>query len=257
MREAPARPILLLLLLVLQPPTAGAQTPGAPPLEPRLPRGFATIAIGAQATRADFVQAVDLHLYGEPSGFEAAHDLPPGVSFTVDGGARVWRSLGIAVAVSRWTRTGEARLSADIPHPHFFDRRRPLDASQPGLGRQETAVHAGLLWMHRPTPRLMLDLAAGPTLVAFRQHLVTRLALTERYPYDEVGLSRAVTIERQGLALGAHAAGDLFYRLTRTWAVGGGARFSRAIAQAEPDSDDSVPLDTGGLQLTGGIRWVF
>jgi hypothetical protein len=224
---------------------------------PREPRGFIGAAVGAQATGSDFATSTDFSLYGEPTLFDASYDLPPAFSFEIAGGARVWRNLGVAVAVSRHEQSGDAAISASLPHPFFFNRPRALDATRPDLSRSEPAVHVGVLWLKPLTRRLLLSLSGGPSFISYKQDIVTSLVLTETYPYDAVELSSGITAQRDSVAIGAHASGDVYYRLTRRVAVGVGARFSRATDDVESAPGQSVSIETGGLQIGGGVRWLF
>ncbi len=86
---------------------------------------------------------------------------------------------------------------------------------------------------------------------------MSALGLEEVYPYDSVQLSRALTAQRDGTAIGGFGSGELYYKLTRQLAVGGGARFSRATDDVETGTDQSVSIKTGGLQVGGGVRFLF
>jgi hypothetical protein len=224
---------------------------------PSEPRGFIGAFVGAQAIGSDFDASTDFSLYREATHFDASYDLPPAFSFEVAGGARVWRSLGVAVAVSRHEQSGDAALAASLPHPFFFDRQRLLDETIPDLSRSETAIHVGVLWFKPLTRRVMLTLSAGPSFISYEQDIITNLVLTETYPYDSVPLARAITAQRDGVAIGGYASGDAYFRLTRHVAVGGGARFSRATDDVESLPGQSVSIETGGLQVGGGVRWLF
>ncbi len=231
-------------------PTRGQR----PPSEPR---GFIGASAGAQAIGSDFDASTDFQLYRQDTHFDASYDLPPAFSFEVAGGARVWRSLGVAVAVSRHEQSGDAALDASLPHPFFFDRARLLDLTIPDLSRSETAIHVGVLWFKPLTRRVLLSLSAGPSFISYTQDIITNLVLTETYPYDSVPVSRGITAQRDGAAIGGYASGDAYLRLTRRVAVGGGARFSRATDDVESLPGQSVSIETGGLQVGGGVRWLF
>jgi hypothetical protein len=206
--------LIAIVAVVAQVEAQRAQPPRGrrPPSEPR---GFVGAAVGAQATGSDFDARTNFPLYGETPHFDTSYDLPPAFSFDVAGGVRVWRDLGVAVAVSRHERSGDAAISASVPHPFFFNRPRALDATHPDLSRSETAIHVGALWFKPLTRRLLLTLSGGPSFISYTQDIVTSLALLEAYPYDSVELLRGVTARRDGVAIGAYASGDVYYRLTR------------------------------------------
>jgi hypothetical protein len=220
-------------------------------------RGFIGASVGALATSNDFETTVDFRLYGEPTSFDTSYDLPPALGFDVSGGVKLWRHLGVAAAVSRHEQRGDATVSAQLPHPFFFGRLRPLDGTAPGLSRSETAVHVGALWMKPLSRKLLLTLSGGPSFISYRQEVVTVLGLNEAYPYDSVQLSRTSMSERDGTAIGGFGAGEVYYKVTRQFAVGGGARFSRAADDVETGTDQFVSITTGGLQVGGGVRFLF
>ena len=51
--------------------------------------------------------------------------------------------------------------------------------------------------------------------------------------------------------------GEVYYTITRQFAVGGGARFSRAADDVETGTDQFVSIKTGGLQVGVGVRFLF
>jgi hypothetical protein len=250
-------PLALVALVTL---ATHAEAQRAPPAQSRRPvgeRGFIGVSVGGLVTSSSFDTTVDFSLYREPTSFDTSYDLPAALAFDVSGGVKVWRQLGVAVAVSRHEQSGDATISAQLPHPFFFDRLRPLDGSAPNLSRSETTVHVGALWMKPLSRTLQLTLSGGPSFVSYKQDVVSALGLEEAYPYDAVQLSRAITAQRDGTAIGGFGSGELYYKLTRQLAVGGGARFSRATDDVETGTDQSVSIKTGGLQVGGGVRFLF
>ena len=128
-----------------------------------------------------------------------------------------------------------AQTALTNPGVRFLDRLRPLDATATSVSRSETTVDVGALWMKPLSRKLLLTF----------------------YPYDSVGLSRAITVERDGTAIGGFGSGEVYYTITRQFAVGGGARFSRAADDVETGTDQFVSIKTGGLQVGGGVRFLF
>jgi hypothetical protein len=230
-------------------PTPSPHTPGE--------RGFIGASVSGLATSSDFDTTVDFTLYREPTSFQTSSEVPPALAFDVSGGVNLWRHLGIAIAVSRHERSGDTAISARLPHPYFLDRLRPLDATATSMSRSETTVDLGALWMKPLSRKLLLTLSGGPSFVSYAQDVVTALVLDELYPYDSVGLSRAITVERDGTAIGGFGSGEVYYTITRQFAVGGGARFSRAADDVETGTDQFVSIKTGGLQVGGGVRFLF
>jgi hypothetical protein len=57
--------------------------------------------------------------------------------------------------------------------------------------------------------------------------------------------------------IGGFGSGEVYYTITRQFAVVGGARFSRAADDLETGTDQFVSIKTGGLQVGGGVRFLF
>jgi hypothetical protein len=254
------RRVSLLTLVILMTAVTGAEAQRRQPPRSRRPageRGFIGASVGGLVTSSSFDTTVDFDLYREPTSFDTSYDLPAGLAFDVSGGVKVWRQLGVAVAVSRHEQSGDAAIAAQLPHPFFFDRLRPLDGAAANLSRSETAVHVGALWMKLLSKKLLLTLSGGPSVVWYKQDVVTSIGFTETYPFDSAQFSRANVAQRDGTAIGGFGSGEVYYKLTQQLAVGGGARFSRAADDVETAPDQFVSIKTGGLQVGGGVRFLF
>lgn len=226
------------------------------PPAPNVPRGFVGGALGGQVTRSDFTAGATFSLYGDQGRFDAASKLPAGLSVEGSGGVRLWRTFGVDLAVSRYSGTETTVITGSIPHP-YFPLLRALNATWPGLQRTETGAHPGVYWMKRLSRRAVLTIAGGPSLVWFRQDLVTGLNLIETYPYDDAQLGSPAVKRQSGLAIGGHVSGDMYVRVAPNVAVGGGGRWTRATRTVDVTTGQSTSIATGGLQIAGGLRWLF
>src|SRR4029077_19967420 len=92
--------------------------------------------------------------------------------FDVGGGVRVWRNLAVGLDVSRFSKETAGTVSAQIPHPFFFNRARTVSGDASGLTRDETAVHLQALWMLPFGSRWRLALGGGAPWVSRGQALV-------------------------------------------------------------------------------------
>ena len=110
-------------------------------------RGFLTINGGQQAASPDFSDNIAFTDFAEEGDFDARYANGSDTVFDAGGGIRVWRNLGIGAGVSLFSHTGDAGITARIPHPFFFDRHRAVDGTEPGFAREETAVHLQALWV--------------------------------------------------------------------------------------------------------------
>ena len=249
---------------------ADAQTPAAPEPAPatrppaaraaaaqRLPAAYLSLNAGAQLARAEFDTNVTFPLYTEQADFDAAYDAPSGLVIDLGGGARVWRQLAIGAAVTRFQVDGQAALDARLPHPFFVRRHRELAASIPDLERVETAVHVQVSWLAPIEDRITLAVFGGPTFFRVEQDVITGLDLRETFPFDEVELGSAVRAGRDENAAGFNVGADVMYRLARQVGVGAVARFSRGTVDVSTGTGQQSDVRVGGLQLTGGLRWLF
>jgi len=108
--------------------------------------------------------------------------------FEADGGVRVWRNLAVGVGVSRFSKETTAAVSAQIPHPFFFNKPRAVSGDAASLTRDETAVHLQALWMVAISRRWQLALSGGPSWFSVGQDLVGDVTVTQTYPFDTATL---------------------------------------------------------------------
>ena len=80
-----------------------------------------------------------------------------GVSF------RLWRNLAVGLDVSSYRSVNPAQITAELPHPFFFDLPRTTMGETGGLERQEIGVHVRALWVMQLTNWLV-----GPGPYSFR-----------------------------------------------------------------------------------------
>ena len=245
------RVVLVCAMALVRPGAASAQARG------EAGRGYVGAAIGALFTASTSSAPLTLPAYGESARLEVQASWPADALVEIDGGVRLWRDFGVALAVTRVRRDGESTLSGPIPHPYFFKQPRTLDASAGPLTRTETAVHLGLMWGRRLTRRLAVAAVAGPSLVAVSQDVIDGVVWSETYPYTSVELSRATIARRDRSTAGVHAAGDVVVRLARHFGVMGGVRYSHATVVLESAPGQRIKAEAGGVVVRGGARWLF
>ncbi len=184
---------------------------------------------------------------------------PATTATVVNGGAgfRVWKQLGVGIAVSNATRSGAASLDGQIPHPLLFSQPRPLSGSAPGITRAETAIHLQLQYVIPVSRTLTLTLAAGPTVARVRQDVVTAVNYDETYPFDAVTYRSVVATRASASGTGAHAAADVRWMFTRALGAGALVRYSSATVHLPAATAPSLPLHAGGVEGLVGVRVVF
>ncbi len=220
-------------------------------------RGFLTINGGQQAASPDFADNIAFTDFAEEGDFDARYANGSDTLFDAGGGVRVWRNLGIGAGVSLFSHTGDAGITARIPHPFFFDRHRAIDGTEPGFAREETAVHLQALWVIPASRSFHITLSAGPTFFTVKQELVTGVNYDHAYPYDVATLSGT---DKQGQSVsttGFNVGGDVAFYFTEWIGVGGTVRLSRGSAVLTSPDGGTVTIDTGALQTSGGLRIRF
>jgi hypothetical protein len=260
MRNFGCRAAIVLTLVVGTGVTfAEGQTASAPDREDSNDRllGYVSINGGAQFSQGDLESQVTFPLYVEEGDIDASYTTPTGPLLDIGGTVRLWHQLGAGVAVTWYREKGTADLDARLPHPLHFGRTRNLVATIPDLDRVETTVHVQATWLAPASDRVLLALFGGPTVFRVEQDVITGIVPRETFPYDEVQLESATLAERKESAVGFHVGTDIQYRLTRHLGVGGVARFSRGTLTVATDADENLELEAGGLQLSGGVRWLF
>jgi hypothetical protein len=222
-------------------------------------RGFVSINGGYRPAATTFNDTVHITQNVETGSIDTAYRVKAAPEFDVAGGVRVWRQLAVAVDVASFGKAAGGTVSAQIPHPLYFGRPRTVGGEAPGLSRQETDVHAQLVWMvplAGPGSRWRLNVGGGPSFFNLRQNLVHDVAVTEAYPFDTATLatvvSQRVTKSRAGFNVGA----DLGYMLSAKVGVGTTIMFSRARVSL-PSQGHTLTVNAGGMLVGAGLRFRF
>ena len=100
-------------------------------------------------------------------------------------------------------------------------------------------------------------MSAGPTFFAVKQNLVTGVNYDHAYPYDVATLSGT---DKQGQSVsttGFNVRGDVAFYFAEWIGVGGMVRLSRGSAVLGSEDGGTVEIDTGALQVSGGLHVRF
>lgn len=218
-----------------------------------------TVSVGAaaQPKTASFTDVTTFPYFAETARTEGAYRVGDGIAFDIGGSVRVWRGLGIGLAVTRATRDAESETTGSFPHPFVFAANRTGTWSSSALDRSEMGVHLSAAWQLVRTPRFNVSVSGGPTLFNFEQAVVDEVEVIQSYPYDTIE-ARLVTGRVDGSAVGFHAGVDLGWFFARHVGVGGLLRFTSATKKGMRIGEgDPFDLDIGGVQGGGGIRLRF
>jgi hypothetical protein len=218
-----------------------------------------TIAVGAaaQPTTASFTDVTTFPFFAETARTEGHYRVGDGLAVDIGATVRVWRGLGIGLAVTRATREADSEVNGSFPHPFYFATNRTGTWSSSALDRSEVGVHLSAAWQIVRDSRFNLSLFGGPSLFNYDQAVVDDVEVIQSYPYDTID-ARLVTGSVDGSAVGFHAGVDLGWFFTRHFGVGGVLRFTSATKKGVRIGDgEPFDLDMGGAQGGGGIRLRF
>ena len=241
--------------------TAAAQTRPAtsPPRPPRpfVEHGFVSIYAGAQSAADELSDRVSFDANAEAGTIEAAYPGRTGVLIDAAVGVRVRKQIGVALAVSRATRSGDVSVGAQVPHPFFDNRHRGVEGTAGGMSRTETAVHAQLYFDLRPRGPWRARLFAGPSYFDVEQELVTAVTTVETFPYDTAEFGSAATAKAKGTGIGFNAGLDVSRLFGRRMGIGALVRYARASVDLNAPGSRTVSTDGGGIEATAGLRFLF
>lgn len=222
-------------------------------------RFIAHFNLGGQLSSPELVARGTFPLYDEVATFETRGEAGGGLLVDVGGGYKVWRQLYAGLSYSRVGGDVGGPLTGQIPDPLIFDSPRPISGSVSGLDHAEHAVHFQAAWRHPINRDFEVFVAAGPTLFAVSQDLVSALAISDAG--SSVTLT-GTTIENVsdnavGFNIGVDGTYKLRYRLLGyPLTVGAFVRYAGGSVDL-PGAAGTVSLDVGGLQVGGGIRLRF
>ena len=223
-------------------------------------RGTLAIGGGVQTAASDFSSSVRFGhaLFGPEEGsFDTQYPAGDDALFDVGGSVRVWRNLAVGANVSWLTREHDADVSAQLPHPFWFDRSRSIGGAAPGLSRTETAVHVQAQWVIPVGRSVAVTLFGGPTWFRVNQDLVDAVDFEQTYPYGEATFTGVDVRGQSASAIGVNVGADASYYFSSRLGVGGTVRFSRGSVELVAPDGGSFKSTAGGLQTTGGLRVRF
>ncbi|MEO8481817.1 MAG: hypothetical protein ABI634_06370 [Acidobacteriota bacterium] len=211
---------------------------------------------GVSALAHTFSQTVVLPVNGENGSLSVGYKQKSAPLIDASVGFRLRRQLSVSVAFSRSSRRAGADVTADIPHPFFFNQFRNIQGSVGGARHRESAVHVDVMWTLPTVSGLEVNVFAGPTFLSVRQDLVSTVTYDETYPFDSATFTGAPTTGRSKSAVGFNAGVDVAKYLTRSFGIGGILRASGATAKLDSPLG-AVSVKAGGLEAGAGIRLRF
>lgn len=215
---------------------------------------------GQQVTAATFEQSATFQQYFEQGSLKAERTIPKAPFFDVGAAVRLAGGLHAGVTMSFFTDNGAGTVTAQVPHPFFFNQPRTVTSEVPGITRKETAAHIQALWTAPAAGGLELTFFGGPSVFMTEQRYVKGFNLSlasEVYPYDALALPGASTGTFKETIVGYNAGVDLTWRVAPHVGLGILIRHSRGTETVTPAGAQPARVEVGGLHAGGGIRLIF
>ncbi len=218
-----------------------------------LERGYITAAVdflGAGSAFTDEIHPID---FGEAATIEGSYAVRFAPGFAIGGGARVWRRLALGVEAGRVSRGNAVDIAAQVPHPFFFNKPRPVSGSATGLDRAELAVHVVASWVAPLSDRWQLSIGGGPSWINVDQAVVSDVTVSQAYPYDTATFAGVVTQKVSKGHVGFNAGLEAIYLFTPR----AGLAFGTRVSHAHVPLTGTASTDAGGVHATAGLRLRF
>src|SRR5262245_38281332 len=245
------------------PPKPTQPTPARPSTarpNPAKPMYRVQISVDAayQSAVDDFGETVSFSRFAENGSFSTDYDVKSGPAFNVSVGGNIWKSLGVGIGVTHYSKDTPVAFSASVPHPFFFNRARTISADITDLDSDELAIHIQARATFLPTPRIQAIVFGGPSYFSVKQGIVSDFEITETYPYDTATFSRAVTTTVDESKIGFHVGADVGYFFSRQVGVGGSVQWAgTTIDVPSSGGTGTFEMKVGGLLTGVGVRFRF
>jgi len=212
---------------------------------------------GVQQAAEDISDHFSFPKNAETETVDVKYPMKPLGFIDLAAGYRVWKNLGVGVAVSVTSGKGDADVTASVPHQFFFNQPRTVSGTDHNVTHSETGVHLQLQYLVPATGKLHFVLEGGPSWINVDHEVVTDVTVTESYPYDTAAFGGAVTKSTTGSAAGFNAGVDVTWMFAESVGIGGLVRYSRADIDLKAVEGRSLTVKAGGLQGGAGIRVLF
>ena len=219
------------------------------------PRWFISANGLFQTGSSGFNEEIEFQEFVETGTIETSFEPGDAIGFDGSIGVRVWRRVGVGVAVSTYAPDAGGTVTARIPHPLHFNQHREVTGGA-DLTRKETAIHANLLYFVPAGERLQVIIGAGPSYFQADQTFVNDVLYAHEYPFDTAEFLGIDSDGESGSALGFNATLDVAWKFSRTFGLGALVRYTQASVPFSP-GEREVTIDVGGFQAGIGARVSF
>jgi hypothetical protein len=223
------------------------------------PQVFVIVNVGAQAHTHTVSTGGSFTAFEETGTFASRQGVSGGLLFDLGAGYQVTDKIAIAVSASRVAEATTASVTADVPHPIFFDRLRPASVETEGLDRREVGVHIQLMYFLNAgflPEGSRLAFTVGPSFFRVEHDLVTDVDVLPTPPAANPAIDSVV--EKQSASgVGFNAGFDFTYPIASRIGIGAFVRYAGASG-VSPIFDAFEGSDSaGGFQGGAGLRIGF
>ena len=230
------------------------------PVRPRQPRVRILAGGGLQTTKFTFEDNQTFQQYLETGSFKFSRTIPKRPFFDVGAGVRVYRRLHVGMSFSFLNDTGTGSITAEVPHPLFFNQKRAVTADIQNVIRKETGEHFQVSWTTPPVNGLEFSFFGGPSIFGTEQTYATKLALgldKEIYPFDTFAFAGAATETFKENITGYNVGVDMTWKFSKHVGAGVLFRYGAGKKTFTPTGGAPITVEVGGLHAGGGIRFIL
>ncbi|HEY3885431.1 MAG TPA: hypothetical protein VGL62_09510, partial [Vicinamibacterales bacterium] len=136
---------------------------------------------GAQAASPRISDVFTKPLYAENETMSVSYPSRDAVLIAASAGYVVWKHLAVGGGITRASSKGTADVTADLPHPFFFNQFRHVEGTTPAV-RTELEANLMAAWVERIGSRVRLVVSAGPSALNVNQTVVTSADYMQTFP---------------------------------------------------------------------------
>ena len=248
----------LLLAVVLVPAAVSAQsqpTLRAPGKPKGLPGAFFAATIGTSTTDLSFDHDVTFTLFAENATIRETVTVPRALRYEGQLGFRVWRRIGVGIALTYFQHDGETRADFRLPSPFLVGAPVEVSGTVPS-SRMVGDLHLQALVALVASRSWQVIAFAGPSATYISQEFGhDQFGFQYEYPFTEATLTTH-SGETTGHGIGGHVGASV------TWRVVPGVGLTAMLRHSSTKADLEAfgrpfQLNTGGTQVSAGLRFGF
>ena len=180
-----------------------------------------------------------------------------GGAFEIGGMFAIKSQLSIGFSFELLETIQDGTLVVSEPHPLLFDQNREVRHTVNELSYSELTIHSVVAY-RIATPRIEVELFAGPSLFETKVELIDSATIKSEYPFDDISVSGGGgPVALQDSAVGFNVGAGIAYYFTESFGASFTARFSQADLEVMREGGKPIAIKAGGFRLGGGLRIRF